>query len=119
MVHHLQCPLKQKLGLVFSFQGDFSLRRHLGSHPAISYQRTSDTETMSVFFGMSPPTQAAFPTTDFDMALTFMCLSIPHVIQVMECFLGECKVLFLSSKARLLANVSQTFLTLMWPFNWV
>lgn len=104
-------------------QGDFPLRNLLGAHPAFTFQRNSVhsefPETMSVFFGMSPPTQAAFPATDFDMGLTFRALSTQNVVRLMECIAGECKILFLSSRARLLSVVTQTFLTLMWPFNWV
>eukprot|EP01127_Copromyxa_protea_P010583 TRINITY_DN2581_c0_g1_i1.p1 TRINITY_DN2581_c0_g1~~TRINITY_DN2581_c0_g1_i1.p1 ORF type:complete len:1695 (-),score=294.12 TRINITY_DN2581_c0_g1_i1:195-4715(-) len=67
---------------------------------------------------MAPPLQAAFPATDFDVDLTFSLLSVENIVKIIECMVGECKIVFLSSKARLLATVTQTFLTLMWPFNW-
>lgn len=123
MAHSLVCPMKQKLGLVFSITGEFPLRRFLPHHPGISYQKNSslseNSEVMSILFGMSPQSQAAFPPIDFEMSLLFSSLSVLNIIKTMECIMGECKLVFLSSRVRLLTNVTQSLITLLWPFSWV
>lgn len=124
MAHSLVCPQKQKLGLVFSIPGNFPLRQFLPQHPCISYQRNprggvGSNEVMSIFFGMSPKSQAAFPSTDFDMSLLFSSLSVHNIVKTMECIMGESKVVFLSSRVKLLVNITQAFIVLLWPFSWV
>lgn len=123
VAHSLVCPLKQKLGLVFSIQGEFPLKQFLPRHPGISYQNNPSSlenpETMSMFFGLSPFSQAAFPSTDFEMSLLFSSLSVENVVKALECIMGESKVVFLSSRVKLLAHVIQAFLVLLWPFSWV
>lgn len=76
-------------------------------------------DEVSYFFGLMSPHQAAFPIVDFDMSLLFYSLSVLNIISVFECILGESKIVFLSTKAKLLTHVIQAFLTLIWPFSWV
>lgn len=74
---------------------------------------------VSYFFGLMPPHQATFPVVDFDISTLFYSLSIVNIISIFECILGESKIVFLSTKAKLLTHVIQSFLTLIWPFSWV
>lgn len=84
-----------------------------------SQEGEKGSDEVTYFFGLMPPFQATFPVVDFDMSLLFNSLSILHIISVFECILGESKIVFLSTKAKLLTHVIQAFLTLIWPFSWV
>jgi hypothetical protein len=44
---------------------------------------------------------------------------VENIVKALECIMGESKVVFLSSRVKLLANVIQAFLILLWPFSWV
>lgn len=66
-----------------------------------------------------PPHEASFPSTDFDFSFAFECLSTSQIVELLGYLIRERKALFLSKHVKVLTNVIQTFLTLLWPFKWV
>lgn len=129
IVHCGVSPSNSKVSHQLSFRGVFQLRHWFKTTPTIHYKkvpwtpsspRSKDLELhdLTFLFGTPPSSYFTFPLLDFDLSKLFSCLSVPNIISIFECILGEAKIGFMTSHLSLLAHITQSFLTLLFPFTW-
>ena len=65
------------------------------------------------------PDARSLPLMDLDYEAPFRCLSLDNVLKIFTLLLMEERLLFISSSTSLLTEVTETILTLLFPFEWM
>lgn len=65
------------------------------------------------------PDARSLPLMDLDYEAPFRCLSLDNVLKIFVLLLMEERLLFISSSTSLLTEVTETILTLLFPFEWM
>ena len=85
--------------------------------PAGKLQVQYSVNGTNIFFKRPPPNNPlAF--VDFKLNLVFELLDIELIVRIVECLLSERQILLVSSSFSALSIVGQSFLELIYPFQW-